>query len=133
MARIPLAIAGAAGRMGRELVRAIAASDDLALAGGTERTGAKELGQDAGEIAMAGNLGAALTSDVATAAANAQAGSISRRQARRSLPLTRWRKPMRASPSSARPASMMQQKPRSKPHRNASLSCAIAISASASI
>ena len=72
MARIPLAIAGAAGRMGRELVRAIAASDDLALAGGTERAGASELGQDAGAIAGAGNLGAALTSDVAAAAANAQ-------------------------------------------------------------
>src|SRR5262249_8691279 len=67
MARISPAIAGAAGRMGRELVRAIAASDDLALAGATERDGAKELGQDAGEIAMAGKLGVALTSEVATA------------------------------------------------------------------
>jgi len=46
---LKLAIAGAAGRMGRALIEAVAGASDLKLAGALERTGHPALGRDAGE------------------------------------------------------------------------------------
>lgn len=51
-----VAIAGAAGRMGRVLVQAVAADADLALGAALERPGMPSVGQDAGELAGVGVL-----------------------------------------------------------------------------
>ena len=51
-----VAIAGAAGRMGRALVQAVTADADLALGAALERPGMPLIGQDAGELAGAGVL-----------------------------------------------------------------------------
>ena len=51
-----VAIAGAAGRMGRALVQAVVADADLALGAALERPGMPLLGQDAGELAGVGSL-----------------------------------------------------------------------------
>ena len=51
-----IAIAGAAGRMGRALVQAVVADGDLALGAALERPGMPLVGQDAGELAGVGGL-----------------------------------------------------------------------------
>ena len=51
-----VAIAGAAGRMGRTLVQAVAADADLALGAALERPAMPLIGQDAGELAGVGGL-----------------------------------------------------------------------------
>jgi len=56
-----LAIMGASGRMGRELIRAVHESDGCVVAGGTEAPGAEAVGQDLGELAGIGRLGVAVT------------------------------------------------------------------------
>jgi 4-hydroxy-tetrahydrodipicolinate reductase len=48
---IPIAVAGAAGRMGRMLIEGVAAAPDLVLAAAFERDGHPDLGRDAGELA----------------------------------------------------------------------------------
>ncbi len=58
-----LAVTGAAGRMGRALVRAIHDIDGVTLAGAVERSGAAEIGKDAGELAGVGPLGVAISGD----------------------------------------------------------------------
>ncbi|MEZ5810548.1 MAG: 4-hydroxy-tetrahydrodipicolinate reductase [Rhizobiaceae bacterium] len=58
-----LVVVGAAGRMGRALIRAIGETDGVALAGAVEREGAEKLGADAGEVAGLGRLGIAITAD----------------------------------------------------------------------
>ena len=58
---IRIIIAGAAGRMGRRLVANIAESEDLALAGATERAGSEFLGLDAGSVASVRPLGVRIT------------------------------------------------------------------------
>ena len=60
---IRVAVAGAAGRMGRALVQAIDAAEGLTLGAGFEHESSSALGQDAGELAAVGNLGVALSSD----------------------------------------------------------------------
>ena len=60
---IRVAVAGAAGRMGRALVQAIDAAEELTLGAGFEHESGSALGQDAGELAAVGNLGVALSSD----------------------------------------------------------------------
>lgn len=60
--RIRVAVAGAAGRMGRAAIRAIAREGDLALAGALGRTAG--IGRDAGELAGAGRLGMEISADV---------------------------------------------------------------------
>ncbi len=60
---INVGIPGAAGRMGRELIRAIAGADDMGLAAATEASGADCLGQDAGTLAGVAPLGVSVTSD----------------------------------------------------------------------
>ncbi|MDX2307923.1 MAG: 4-hydroxy-tetrahydrodipicolinate reductase [Hyphomicrobium sp.] len=58
-----IAVMGAAGRMGRELVRAIAAEPGAALSGGIERSSAPEIGADLGQLAGLPDLGVKVTSD----------------------------------------------------------------------
>jgi 4-hydroxy-tetrahydrodipicolinate reductase len=65
MSDMRLIVAGAGGRMGRTLVKAIAQTPGLALAGATENAGSSLLGKDAGELAGIGTNGIALTADVA--------------------------------------------------------------------
>ena len=62
---IRVAVAGAAGRMGRALVQAIDAAEDLTLGAAFEHANSPALGQDAGELAAAGNLDVVVGSDPA--------------------------------------------------------------------
>jgi 4-hydroxy-tetrahydrodipicolinate reductase len=63
MNEMRIAVMGAAGRMGRELVRAVHETPGCVVAGGTERPGARALGLDVGEVAGIGPLGAKITDD----------------------------------------------------------------------
>jgi 4-hydroxy-tetrahydrodipicolinate reductase len=58
-----IAVMGAAGRMGRELVRAIAADPGCRLSGGTEAPGSTDMGRDLGELAGLGANGIQVTDD----------------------------------------------------------------------
>src|SRR5690606_15364299 len=58
-----LVVVGAAGRMGRTLIRAIGEVPGAELAGAVERAGSPFLGQDAGELAGVGRLGVAIGDD----------------------------------------------------------------------
>ena len=59
-----VAITGAGGRMGKTLIEAIVAAEDLRLGAAFEMTGAPALGADAGEVAGAGRLDVAVTDDL---------------------------------------------------------------------
>lgn len=61
---IRMAVTGAAGRMGRTLVRMINEADDMTLASALERADSEFLGVDAGELAGVGALGVRLSADV---------------------------------------------------------------------
>lgn len=63
MPEMKIAVMGAAGRMGRELVRAITADPACALSGGTEAPGSPNLGRDLGELAGLGANGVPVTAD----------------------------------------------------------------------
>jgi 4-hydroxy-tetrahydrodipicolinate reductase len=63
MADMRLIVVGAAGRMGRTLVRIISETPGLTLAGAIEREGAAEIGRDAGDLAGVGTNGIAVTAD----------------------------------------------------------------------
>jgi 4-hydroxy-tetrahydrodipicolinate reductase len=65
MADMRLIVAGAAGRMGRTLVRAIAETAGLTLAGAVENADSPLQGQDSGVLAGLGPNGIALTGDPA--------------------------------------------------------------------
>ncbi len=65
MAEMRLIVAGAGGRMGRTLVKAIAEHEGLALAGALEGAGSPFIGQDAGMLAGLGDNGIKVTSDAA--------------------------------------------------------------------
>ena len=58
-----IGIVGAAGRMGRMLIAAVAHTDGATLAGGTEAAGHPDLGLDLGTLAGVDALGVVLTSD----------------------------------------------------------------------
>ncbi len=58
-----IAVIGAAGRMGRELVRAIAATPGCSVAGGTERRDSPAIGADLGVLSGLEPLGVKVTSD----------------------------------------------------------------------
>ena len=60
-----VAIAGAAGRMGRNLITACHQHSELAVTVATERSGGSFLGADAGELAGVGTIGVALVDDLA--------------------------------------------------------------------
>ena len=62
---IRVAIPGCAGRMGRALVQAVTAADDMALAAATEAPGAPTVGQDAGTVAGLLPLGVTISDDAA--------------------------------------------------------------------
>ncbi|MCB1876648.1 MAG: 4-hydroxy-tetrahydrodipicolinate reductase [Chromatiales bacterium] len=63
-----VAIAGAAGRMGRNLIVACHEHPDLTLGAALERRDSSLLGADAGELAGVGRLGVALSGDLAAVA-----------------------------------------------------------------
>ncbi len=71
MADLRLVVAGAGGRMGRTLVRAIAETKGLVLAGAFEQKGSPLIGQDAGELAGLGRNGIVLDDDPAALLGNA--------------------------------------------------------------
>lgn len=63
MSKMKIAVTGAAGRMGRELIRAVHGRDECVLAGAVEQEGSLALGQDAGLLAGLGKLGVLITDD----------------------------------------------------------------------
>jgi 4-hydroxy-tetrahydrodipicolinate reductase len=63
MADMRLVVTGAAGRMGRILIRTIHETPGVSLAGALERAGAKGIGEDAGTIAGLPTLGVAISDD----------------------------------------------------------------------
>jgi 4-hydroxy-tetrahydrodipicolinate reductase len=64
MSAMKLAVMGAAGRMGQELIRTVQASNgDAVIAGAIERAGSNVLGQDAGLLAGVGTIGVTITDD----------------------------------------------------------------------
>ncbi|MBE9115320.1 4-hydroxy-tetrahydrodipicolinate reductase [Lusitaniella coriacea LEGE 07157] len=60
---IPVVVAGAAGKMGRETIKVIAQTEDMMLLGAVERD-SQYLGQDAGEIAGCGALEVPILNDL---------------------------------------------------------------------
>jgi 4-hydroxy-tetrahydrodipicolinate reductase len=60
---IRVAVAGAAGKMGRALIQAIDAAEELTLGAGFEHEHSSALGQDAGELAAVGASDVAVSSD----------------------------------------------------------------------
>jgi 4-hydroxy-tetrahydrodipicolinate reductase len=66
-----LIVAGAGGRMGRTLIKAITETKGLALAGATDAPSSAVMGRDAGELAGLGNNGIKVTADPAPLLANA--------------------------------------------------------------
>lgn len=73
MSDIKIAVTGAAGRMGRELVRIIAETQGVALSGATEPAGSPHIGTDAGTLAGLPPSGIAITSDPAAIVAASDA------------------------------------------------------------
>lgn len=73
MEPIRVTVAGASGRMGRTLIRALAEADDLRLAYALERPGQSEIGQDCGPLAGLPPLGIPVTGDALTALAGSDA------------------------------------------------------------
>jgi len=61
---IRLAIAGAAGRMGCQLIRAAGRADGVAVSAAVERAAHPALGKDAGAVAGGADLGVALSAEV---------------------------------------------------------------------
>jgi 4-hydroxy-tetrahydrodipicolinate reductase len=68
-----IVVAGATGRMGRTLVRAVSEASGLRLVGALARKGRPELGQDAGTIAGIAPLGVAMADDPLPLIAHADA------------------------------------------------------------
>ena len=63
-AQIRVAIAGAGGRMGRQLIQAALAMDGVALGAALERAGSSLLGVDAGELAGTATTGITVQSSL---------------------------------------------------------------------
>jgi 4-hydroxy-tetrahydrodipicolinate reductase len=68
-----IVVVGAAGRMGRELIRAIHATDGCTLGGAIEQPGSIALGQDAGLLVGLGKIGMMMTDDALETFAKADA------------------------------------------------------------
>ncbi len=60
-----IAVTGAAGRMGKMLIEAVAASSQAELTAAIERSGSSLIGADAGELAGVGHNGIAVVDDIA--------------------------------------------------------------------
>ncbi len=73
MSDVRIAVMGAAGRMGRELVRAVHGTGRCVLVGGTEPAGSPAIGADLGTLAGLGELGVRTTTDVGAVIAAADA------------------------------------------------------------
>lgn len=73
MSDMRVVVVGAAGRMGRMLIRAIDQAEGCRLVAAIERPGSAALGSDAGVLAGLPSLGVAITSDPAAAFAAADA------------------------------------------------------------
>jgi 4-hydroxy-tetrahydrodipicolinate reductase len=71
MSDMRLIVAGAGGRMGRTLVKAIADMEGVSLAGALDAQNSAALGRDAGELAGLGRNGIAVTADAAPLLAKA--------------------------------------------------------------
>ena len=71
MSALRVAVAGASGRMGRMLIEAVRASDDLVLAGALDIAASPSIGQDASAFLGAAS-GVVITSDLRSGLANAQ-------------------------------------------------------------
>lgn len=71
MSDMRLIVAGAGGRMGRTLIRAVAETKGAVLAGALEQAGSPLIGRDAGELAGLGANGIVLTQDAAAFAGKA--------------------------------------------------------------
>ncbi|RTL73179.1 MAG: 4-hydroxy-tetrahydrodipicolinate reductase [Hyphomicrobiales bacterium] len=63
MEKLKIAVTGAAGRMGRELIKAVHDTPGCVLAGAVEQPGSLALGQDAGLLAGLGKLGVLIGDD----------------------------------------------------------------------
>ncbi|CRY54579.1 MULTISPECIES: 4-hydroxy-tetrahydrodipicolinate reductase [Yersinia] len=61
---IRIAVVGAGGRMGRQLIQAITDTDGVALGAAVERVGSTLVGSDAGELAGTGLLGITVSDDL---------------------------------------------------------------------
>lgn len=70
---IRVTIAGASGRMGRTLIRAVAEAADLKLVAALESPGHPDLGKDSGTLAGLGDNGVVLSDDSLTALAGSDA------------------------------------------------------------
>src|SRR5262245_37409946 len=71
MSDMRLIVAGAAGRMGRTLAKAIADSKGLTVAGALAPAGSAVIGRDSGQLPGLGKNGIAVTTDVEALLANA--------------------------------------------------------------
>ncbi len=71
MSDMRLVVAGAGGRMGRTVIKAIAETDGVALAGAVEGPGSAVIGRDAGELAGVGRNSITVSGDVAALLADA--------------------------------------------------------------
>src|ERR1700712_988785 len=71
MAEMRLVVVGAAGRMGRMLIRAVIDDPGCRLGGAVERSGSVALGEDAGLIAGAGRACVDVTDDIDAVCAEA--------------------------------------------------------------
>lgn len=69
MSKLRIAVAGATGRMGRTLIEAVAAAQDMELGAALEQPGNEALGRDAGEFS-GGACGVTISADVASALRN---------------------------------------------------------------
>src|SRR5215468_300246 len=65
MSDMRLVVAGAGGRMGRTVIRAIAETDGVVLAGAVEGPGSAVIGRDAGELAGIGRNGITVSAKAA--------------------------------------------------------------------
>jgi 4-hydroxy-tetrahydrodipicolinate reductase len=63
MGKMKIAVTGAAGRMGRELIRTVHGRQDCVVAGAIEQEGSIALGQDVGLLAGLGKVGVVITDD----------------------------------------------------------------------
>jgi len=73
MSKMKIAVMGAAGRMGRELIRAVHGNEACALIGAAGPEGSLALGEDAGLLAGLGKLGVVITDDAPELFAKADA------------------------------------------------------------
>ena len=73
MSDLRILVTGAAGRMGRTLIRAIAETKGLTLAGAVERMGVTDYGEDAGLLAGVKPLGVKVAGEAAALVTKADA------------------------------------------------------------